>query len=162
LNGCSGTSCNGFTSETTWSGSGGGASSIEGIPSFQSGYSGPVYGASTIGALTGGHRGIPDVSFDANPSTGVSVYDSTRYQGQSGWFTLGGTSVGAPNWAGILAAGATTGATALQGDAAIYGGGYRSNLRDVTSGTNGSCGTDCAAGSGYDLVTGLGSPINYP
>ena len=120
LNGCSGTSCAGFSSETTWSSSGGGASAYEAIPGFQSGYSGPVYGASTISGLTGGKRGIPDVSFDANPSTGVSVYDSTKYQGQSGWFTLGGTSVGAPNWAGILAAGAAAGKSALQGDATIY------------------------------------------
>ena len=162
LNGCSGTSCSGFTSETVWSGSGGGASAVEAIPGFQSSYTGPVFGASTISGLTGGKRGIPDVSFEANPNTGVSVYDSTRYQGQSGWFTLGGTSVGAPNWAGILAAGAAAGKTALQGDAAFYAGGYASNLRDITSGTNGSCGTDCTAGTGYDLVTGLGSPVNYP
>ena len=161
LNGCSGTSCAGFSSETAWSGSGGGASADEAIPGFQSGYTGPVYGASSISALTGGKRGIPDVSFDANPSTGVSVYDSTHYQGQSGWFTLGGTSVGAPDWAGILAAGAAAGSSALQGDAAIYSGGS-TNLRDITSGTNGSCGTDCTAGTGYDLVTGLGSPVNYP
>jgi hypothetical protein len=113
-------------------------------------------------ASSGGTRGIPDVSFDANPSTGVSVFDSTRFQGQSGWFTLGGTSVGAPNWAGILAAGAAAGKTALQGHSAVYGGGYLTNLRDITSGTNGSCGTDCTAGTGYDLVTGLGSPVNYP
>jgi subtilase family serine protease len=162
LNGCRGTSCAGFSVETAWSSSGGGASSIETIPSFQSGYSGPVYSASSIEALTGNLRGIPDVSFDADPSTGVSVYDSTKYQGQSGWFTLGGTSVGAPNWAGILAAGRSNGATALEGDAAIFGGGYASNLRDITSGTNGSCGIDCTAGPGYDLITGLGSPINYP
>src|SRR5579859_116964 len=162
LNGCSGTSCAGFSSETTWSSSGGGASAYEAIPGYQSGYTGPVSGASTISALTGGTRGIPDVSFDANPNTGVSIYDSTRYQGQSGWFTVGGTSVGAPNWAGILAAGRAAGSTALQGDSAIYSGGYKTNLRDITSGTNGSCGTDCTAGTGYDLVTGLGSPINYP
>lgn len=162
LNGCSGTSCAGFTSETAWSGSGGGASSYESIPAYQSSYSGPVYGAGTITALTGGFRGVPDVSFEANPNTGVSVYDSTRYEGQEGWFTIGGTSVGAPDWAGILAAAASTGATALQGDSAIYSGGYSTNLRDITSGTNGSCGTDCTAGPGYDLVTGLGSPINYP
>ena len=162
LNGCSGTSCSGFTSETTWSSSGGGISSVEAIPGYQSGYSGPVSGASTISALTGAKRGIPDVSFDANPSTGVSVYDSTSYQGQSGWFTLGGTSVGAPNWAGVLAAGKAAGSTALEGDSAIYSGGYKTNLRDITSGTNGTCGTDCTAGTGYDLVTGLGSPVNYP
>ena len=162
LNGCGGTSCGGFTSETTWSGSGGGASAVEPIPGYQTSYAGPVFGASTISLLTGAMRGIPDVSFDANPNTGVSIFDSTRVQGQSGWFTVGGTSVGAPNWAGILAAGRAAGATALQGSSAIYSGGYKTNLRDITSGTNGTCGTDCTAGTGYDLVTGLGSPINYP
>jgi len=50
----------------------------------------------------------------------------------------------------------------LQGHSAIYSGGYSTNLRDITSGTNGTCGTDCTAGAGYDLVTGLGSPVNYP
>ncbi len=162
LNGCSGTSCAGFTSETTWSGGGGGASADEKIPAFQTSYTGPVFGAATINALTGGKRGVPDISFVGNPSTGVSVYDSTAFEGQSGWWTIGGTSVGAPNWAGILAAGRAAGSTALQGNTAIYGGGYKTNLRDITSGTNGSCGTDCTAGTGYDLVTGLGSPINYP
>ncbi len=162
LNGCSGTSCSGFTSETAWSGSGGGVSTYESISGPQLGYTGPVYGATSIASLTGNQRGIPDVSFDANPNTGVSIYDSTKYHGQSGWFTVGGTSVGAPNWAGILAAGAAAGSTALQGAAAIYSGGYKNNLRDITQGTNGSCGTDCTAGPGYDLVTGLGSPINYP
>jgi subtilase family serine protease len=160
LNGCSGTSCSGFSSETAWSSSAGGVSAYESIPTYQLGYSGPVYFVNTgITNLTGGQRGIPDVSFYAG--TGVSIYDSTRYYGQSGWFSVGGTSVGAPNWAGILAAGAV-GAGALQGDAAIYGGGYASNLRDITSGTNGACGLDCTAGPGYDLVTGLGSPVNYP
>jgi subtilase family serine protease len=162
LNGCSGTSCAGFTGESAWSGSGGGASTVEPIPGYQTGYTGPVFGASTISGLTGAKRGIPDVSFEANQSTGVSIFDSTKIQGQSGWFTVGGTSIGAPNWAGILAAGTAAGKTALQGDAAIYSGGFSTNLRDITSGTNGTCGTDCTAGTGYDLVTGLGSPVNYP
>ena len=163
LNGCNGTSCAGFTSETAWSDSGGGVSVYEKIPAYQSAYDGPVYGESSggISALTGGMRATPDVSFDADPNTGVSVYDSTAYMSQSGWFTVGGTSVGSPNWAGILAVGEKSGA-ALQSAQQIYGGGYGSFLRDVTSGTNGSCGTDCAAGTGYDLVTGLGSPMDYP
>ncbi len=163
LNGCDDTSCS-FTSETAWSDSGGGASADETIPSYQSSYSGPVYGepAGKITTLTGGKRGIPDVSFEADPNTGVSVYDSTAYDGDTGWWTVGGTSVGAPNWAGILAAGASSGASALQGAAAIYSGGYKTNLRDITSGTNGFCGVKCTAGTGYSLVTGLGSPINYP
>ncbi len=162
LNGCSGTSCAGFTSETSWSDGGGGISVDEHIPAFQTSYTGPVFGAATISALTGAKRGVPDVSFDGSPATGVSVYDSTALDAQSGWFTLGGTSVGAPNWAGILAAGKAAGSTALEGNSAIYSGGFRTNLRDITSGTNGTCGTDCGAGTGYDLVTGLGSPINYP
>jgi subtilase family serine protease len=164
LVGCSGTTCRHFRSETAWPGSGGGISSFETIPSFQSqsSYSGPVFGASSITTLTGGRRGIPDVSFDANPGTGVAVYDSTPYQGQAGWFTLGGTSVGAPNWAGILAAGRSASLTALEGDQMIFTSGYKTNLRDITSGTNGPCGTACTAGPGYDLITGLGSPLSYP
>jgi hypothetical protein len=163
LNGCSATSCAGFTSETAWSGSGGGVSAYEKIPVYQSAYDGPVYSESPggISKLTDGMRATPDVSFDANPTTGVSVYDSTAYMSQSGWFSVGGTSVGSPNWAGILAVGEKSG-VALQSAQAIYGGGYGSYLKDITSGTNGSCGTDCTAGTGYDLVTGLGSPTNYP
>ena len=162
LNGCGGTSCSGFRSETAWTGSGGGGSRYEQAPAFQGGFTGPVFGAATIGVLAGGRRGTPDVSFDANPNTGVSVYDSYPYNGESGWWTLGGTSVGAPDWAGFLAAGQAAHATALQGLATIYSGGYKTNLRDVSSGTNGLCGFDCTAGAGYDLVTGLGSPVSYP
>ena len=36
-------------------------------------------------------RSMPDYSFDADPNTGVSVYDSTRCQGVSGWLLFGGT-----------------------------------------------------------------------
>ena len=62
------------------------------------------------------------------------------YQGQTGWFSEDGTSVGAPNWAGIVAAAATEGSTALRGNSATYSGGYAADLRDITTGTNGSCG----------------------
>ena len=61
LNGCSGTSCAGFTSETAWSDSGGGVSAYETIPAYQSAYDGPVYDEPSggISALTGGMRGSP-------------------------------------------------------------------------------------------------------
>src|SRR5216684_3651360 len=95
-------------------------------------------------------------------SPNVIAVGGTTLNGCSGTSCSGFTSEGAPDWAGILAAGAAAGKTALQGHSAIYSGGYATNLRDITSGTNGSCGTDCTAGKGYDLVTGLGSPINYP
>src|SRR5215469_3653136 len=57
LNGCGGTSCS-FASETAWSGSGGGISAVESLPGYQSSYTGPVSGASSISALTGVKRGI--------------------------------------------------------------------------------------------------------
>jgi hypothetical protein len=41
-------------------------------------------------------------TFDANPSTGVSVYDSTPCQGMSGWMVFGGTSVSAPSLSGLI------------------------------------------------------------
>ena len=47
-----------------------------------------------------GYREIPDVSFDADPNTGVSVYDS---YGSGGWIQVGGTSVSSPCWAGLIA-----------------------------------------------------------
>ncbi len=133
-----------------YGGSGGGISRYESQPSFQSG----VVKQSTT------RRTTPDVAYDANPNTGVYVYD-TYYSGGGGWFEVGGTSAGAPQWAGLLALvnqGRTaTGAGSLgQAQYAIYSA-YKQNsadFHDITTGSNGY-----AAGPGYDLVTGLGSPV---
>src|SRR5947209_1452320 len=71
-----------FSSETGWSGSGGGCSVYENRNTAQS-----------TGSVTcNGKRATPDVSLVADPASGVSVYDSFRYQGQAGWWTVGGTS----------------------------------------------------------------------
>jgi subtilase family serine protease len=128
-----------FTGETGWSGSGGGCSAYETANSAQSGFS--QYGQ--VGC--GGKRATPDVSLDADPSSGVSVYDTTRYQGRSGWFTVGGTSASSPMWAGRSAVAGTTVNAAY-----VYGSNI--NFRDITSGSNGA-----SALVGYDLVTGRGS-----
>ena len=45
------------------------------------------------------NRVTPDVSFNADPTTGVTVYNSMY----SGWLKIGGTSFSAPAWAGIIA-----------------------------------------------------------
>ena len=132
-----------FISETGWSGSGGGPSKYEPQPSYQNGISGIVKGA----------RGVPDFSFDADPNSGVSVYDSTRCQGASGWLVFGGTSVSSPSLAGIvnLAGGATSSTAEL---ATIYANlGTPADFRDITSGTAGSF--TCT--TGWDFVTGVGS-----
>jgi subtilase family serine protease len=107
------------------------------------------------------HRGTPDVSYDANPNTGFAVFDSF---GSGGWAQFGGTSVGAPQWAALIAIAdqgrAATGEASLgsagtsSAQQALYNV-SSSDFTDVTSGTNG----DFTAAAGYDLVTGLGSPI---
>jgi hypothetical protein len=80
----------------------------------------------------------------------VSVYWTSHRRG--GWLVFGGTSVGAP----LVAA-----AYALAGNGASAGAAYANAawLNDVTSGSNGSCGTYlCNARPGYDGPTGLGTP----
>jgi kumamolisin len=133
-----------FTSETAWSGSGGGPSQFEPTPSDQVGVAGTE---ST-------HRSVPDFSCDANPHTGVSVYDRTRCQGASGWLVFGGTSVSSPSLAGIVnlaghfAASSTSELTTIYTNRA-----NTADFRDIVSGTAGSF----SAGPGYDFVTGVGS-----
>jgi len=147
-----------YASETAWSGSGGGQSTVENEPLYQALY--------PIPNDPSGWRGVPDVSYDGDPNTGFAVYDTVRYQGQSGWFQVGGTSAGAPQWAALFAIAnsmrvAGKKATLSSTNNAVYNvakANLSSNFHDITSGTNGSCGTLCTAVTGYDYVTGLGSP----
>jgi subtilase family serine protease len=128
-----------LVSETGWSSGGGGCSAYEAATSAQSGFAG--YGQ--VGC--GGKRATPDVSLDADPASGVSVYDSTKYQSQNGWFRVGGTSASSPMWAGRAAAsGAIVNAGYVYGSSIAY--------RDITSGDNGA---PCLAG--FDLCSGRGS-----
>jgi hypothetical protein len=50
-----------------------------------------------------GWRSTPDVAFDADTGTGVEVYSIDAFSGLGSWLTVGGTSLGAPAWAGIVA-----------------------------------------------------------
>ena len=128
-----------FTSETGWSSGGGGCSVYETATAAQAAFG--QYGQ----AGCAGSRATPDVSLDADPASGVSVYDSTRYQGQRGWFKVGGTSASAPMWAARAAV-----AGAITSSSYVYGGSI--TYRDITTGNNGA---PCL--SGYDLCTGRGS-----
>ena len=143
--------------ETAWSGSGGGITLYELEPGYQ--YTYPI-------PDTTGHRGIPDAAYNADPATGVSVYDSNGLGGQTGWFAIGGTSACGPQWAGLIALanqlrrnGNLSSNNVLNSplyDAARRD--YRDNFYDIKSGSNGACGSVCMAAKGYDFVTGLGSP----
>jgi subtilase family serine protease len=138
-----------LSNETAWNGSGGGLSAYENEPAFQTSFG--------IPSDPTAKRAVPDVSYDADPASGFSVYDSTRYQRQSGWFQVGGTSAGAPQWAAIKALGQTATAASIYADGAASN--HASYLRDVAAGTNGACATYCLTAPGYDYVTGLGSPL---
>jgi subtilase family serine protease len=147
-----------YGGETAWSGSGGGQSAYEAEPFCQTGY--------PIPNDPNGQRGIPDVAYNADPNTGFAVYDTVSYRGQSGWFQVGGTSAGAPQWAALFAIvnsiRAGNGKSPLSNtNLAVYStaiADVNSNFYDITTGINGTCGTLCNAALGYDYVTGLGSP----
>jgi subtilase family serine protease len=128
-----------LTSETGWSGGGGGCSVYENANSVQSSFS--QYGRVNCSGM----RATPDVAADANPSSGVAVYDSTRYNGQTGWFVVGGTSASTPIWAARSAdSGQVVNASLVYGNSISF--------RDITVGNNGA---PCLVG--YDLCSGRGS-----
>ena len=147
-----------YQSETAWNGSGGGLSVYEREPSFQAQFGMPDDSR--------GYRGSPDVSYNANPGTGYAVYDSVGVSGYSGWFQVGGTSAGTPQWAALIAITNSMRATERKSnlsstDTALYTlakTGLKADFRAVTQGTNGTCGVICTASAGYDYVTGLGTP----
>ncbi len=131
-------------SQTAWSGAGSGCSTLNTALTAQA--------TANTGCTM---RAVADVSAVADPNTGVAVYDSTAYQGLSGWLVFGGTSVSSPIVASVYA---------LAGNTASIDNNYpythASALTDVTSGSNGTCPTFqwCHAGVGWDGPTGLGTP----
>ena len=134
--------------ETAWGtssggeGTGSGCSAYEAKPSWQ--------------ADTGcAKRTVADVSADADPNTGVAVYDTT---GQGGWLVVGGTSVSSPVMASTFALAGTPAAGTYPSSYPYLN--ASGGLNDVTSGANGNCTPAylCTAGPGYDGPTGLGTP----
>jgi subtilase family serine protease len=156
LNGA-GTSSPTYNYETAWEttsseGAGSGCSAYDPQPSWQSSVSNI-----TAAPASCSKRAVADVSSDADPNTGVSVYDSYAYRGQSGWLVFGGTSVASPTLAAVYA---------LAGNASSvtygsYSYGHLSSLHDVTKygAYTETCGSDlCNAATGWDGPTGNGSP----
>jgi subtilase family serine protease len=139
------------TSSNSGGGAGGGVSHYTSQPSYQTG----------VVTQTSTSRGVPDVAFLADPASGVAVVDSYDYGSATPWLQVGGTSLAAPMWAGVMAT--VNQGRALAGSATLDGASQTlpklyslasSNFHDVTTGNNGY-----AAGSGYDLVTGRGTPV---
>jgi subtilase family serine protease len=132
--------------ETVWGssaggeGTGSGCSTIETKPTWQ-----------TDTGCT--KRTDNDISADANPSTGVAVYDTSN--GNGGWNEVGGTSASSPMIAAMYALAGNAGSNPAQD---VYQ--HTGNLYDVTSGADGSCSPSylCTAATGYDGPTGWGTP----
>ncbi len=153
-----------YGSETAWSGTsgqsggGGGLSAYELIPGYQNQLPAGSFSVKN-------YRATPDLSFVANPSTGVNIYDSQS--GWSGWGIVGGTSLGTPAIAGAVAIAnqkrialkkpslttnsLTSSFAYSAAGSATY---YTNNYHDITSGLDASY----KAQTGYDLTNGLGSP----
>ena len=151
-----------YHSETTWnepdfqSAGGGGVSVIYNRPVYQAGHQ-----------LAG--RGVPDVAYNAGINSGVLTVWSTSGFGPDLLFVFGGTSAGSPQWAGLVAlADQQRGGRIGFMNYALYGTQlshrvYSSVFHDVTTGDNTYHGAvtvpGFAAGTGYDLATGLGTPM---
>jgi subtilase family serine protease len=156
--------------EVGWIDSGGGFSHIFSTPSYQQTL--PA-GSTPIGSM----RGVPDVAYQASSGTGVLTYMSLpgasngglscgTVQCSSGWYDVGGTSSGSPQWAGLVAIAAQMHGGGLgQINPALYAiasnpTSYANDFYDVTTGNNQANPSipGYRATTGWDPVTGLGTP----
>jgi kumamolisin len=147
-----GTSFGNFLGEAAWENGGGGTSAYVPRPSYQS----------ALPAAS--HRLVPDVSSDANPHTGVWVYDNNATTGCC-WYAVGGTSVASPTWAGIVNSAGHFAASSTAELTTIYGAyaaasTYAADYNDITYGL---CGfyDGFIATTKWDPCTGVGSPKGY-
>jgi kumamolisin len=152
---CGGTKldANGSTivSEVVWNetannegATGGGVSNLFALPTWQANSNVPAPSKS------GGGRGVPDVTGDADPATGYTI----RVDGKT--MVIGGTSAVAPLWAGLIAvANQQLGTQVGFIQPAIYAAKAAAAFNDITQGNNGAF----SAGPGWDACSGLGSPI---
>jgi len=145
-----------WASETAWPDSGGGPADDKfAIPSYQSGVASTANGGSTT------IRNIPDVAAEGN-------FDNIACSNGSCNEQTGGTSYASPRWAAFIALVNQQSVAAGHGtvgfiNPAIYAIGkstsFTSDFHDITSGNNRNAqGKSFNAVSGYDLVTGWGSP----
>lgn len=137
--------------EIAWSDAGGGISQVEPIPPYQA-------SVHSIARQLGGYRGVPDISADSNPSTGVWVLDNFPYEGLfTGWFILGGTSVATPTLAGIVNASGQFAPSSVAELFVLYDFSSSRSFNDITYGACGNY-SGTFSSPGWDLCTGFGSP----
>jgi kumamolisin len=154
--GCGGTTLNlsggTISSECCWSGSGGGVSCVFGLPDYQSGAGVPAAAGTSKCQAGFKGRGVPDVSGNADPSTGYDVVVDGN------WTVVGGTSAVAPLYAGLIALmNQSIGTIVGFVNPLLYS--CASAFNNITCGSNDTVGNgNYSAGPGWDACTGLGSP----
>ena len=140
-------------SEKAWKDGSGGRSKLETIPPYQNL---SWYFTNRSGFFqSGGYRCVPDVSYNGDTYTGVSVWMTDPSSNMGGWYVFGGTSAGTPQWAALIARRLSLG-NSFAGNihSEMYGSNTGSYFWDITQGNNGY-----PAATGYDLPSGLGVPI---
>ena len=139
-----------YISEQSWANSGGGKSKVVKRPVYQT----------AIASIVGERRGVPDVSLDASPASGVWLYDTIPYHGTTlNWSTVGGTSVASPATAAIVNNAGHFSKKSLAELRDIYAHyGNASDFRDISSGVCRNGGETMAV-KGWDFCTGVGSSI---
>jgi subtilase family serine protease len=159
-----------YQSETVWNdgagAGGGGISQVFRTPDYQKRWLSP-----NAQSALAGHRGIPDVSFNADQiNSGILIYISALASVgmPPGYYLVGGTSEGSPAWAGIVAdlnqyVGHPLGFLnpalyALGGSGLFHDFGH-----DITVGNNSFAGVPgYDATVGWDLASGWGTPeLNF-
>jgi subtilase family serine protease len=151
-----------YQGESVWNdqggAGGGGISSLFEVPNFQQHL--PKASLATLN----GHRGYPDIAYNAGVDGGVLVHIGTLAPGATSFFLIGGTSAGAPQWAALASiANQVAGHPLGLLNPRIYklgrSGALSSLLHDITIGSNSFAGvTGFPAAAGWDLSTGWGTP----
>jgi subtilase family serine protease len=155
-----------YQSETVWNNSygagGGGVSQQFTEPSYQ------YWLSPSVQKIMAGHRGIPDVAYNADPNTPILVYISFLGSTSTGYYFTGGTSEGSPQWAGIVAdlnqlVGHPLGFLNPQLYSLGAVGLQTALFHDITVGNNGFAGLPgYSATVGFDLASGWGTPDVTP
>ena len=143
-----------FITERPWADTGGGRSMFETIPTYQT----------SIASIVGSSRGVPDLSFDADPETGAWVFDSTPVEGSTsgccgvhGWWTVGGTSLSAPALAGVVNSAGRFATSSGSELTTIYSNlGNPADFHDIAIDYCGPF-AGLSGKAGWDFCTGIGS-----
>jgi subtilase family serine protease len=144
-----------YQAESAWSATGGGFSTLYRRPGYQAPFQD-----------NNKQRGVPDVAYDADTAHSgvIVVWSAFAPTGTFQYWRFGGTSVGSPQWAGIVALADQKGGHRLGAiNTGLYHIGksdaYGSAFHDITTGSNGiGAITGFTAAPGWDATTGLGTP----